>query len=348
MKGLRKRDNVWHIDISVKNGSRFRKSLRTGDKPLAERIYHSIKLAIAEGRWFDTTPAHDRHTVDELFDRYLAEVSINKTDASQCRDRQIVARMRPEFGQLFLPYKEGKEADEITSAHFAHYKDKRRRDGAANATINKELSVPRSAFTVAVCEWKWCSINPLATVKPLPVKATILRWLTLDEEDLLLADIPLRVHRTLCVLLDTGMRLSELLRLRCADIDLFRKETTVRMSKNEKPRVIPMTTRVHRLFVEMGVGTRKGRADLVFTTAKGTALSPRNVKRDVRNAVKKARIEHISIHGMRHTFGSRLAQADVHILKIQQLMGHKDIRSTQRYAHLSTKSLSVQALERAS
>jgi integrase len=64
--------------------------------------------------------------------------------------------------------------------------------------------------------------------------------------------------------------------------------------------------------------------------------------------MERAKIEDFRFHDLRHTFATRLAQAGVDIYKIAKLLGHKDIRMTQRYAHHYPESLrdGVEVLDR--
>ena len=79
--------------------------------------------------------------------------------------------------------------------------------------------------------------------------------------------------------------------------------------------------------------------DLMFTSPMGKQLNPHNLRRAFRKAVKEAGIEDLRPHDLRHTYGTRLAQSGVDLYTISKLLGHNDIRATQRYAHHCTASL---------
>ena len=78
---------------------------------------------------------------------------------------------------------------------------------------------------------------------------------------------------------------------------------------------------------------------IVFGTSCGTKILPSNLRRAFYNALKKAGIEDFKFHDLRHTFATRLAQKGVDLYKIAKLLGHEDIRMTQRYAHRCPDSL---------
>ena len=80
---------------------------------------------------------------------------------------------------------------------------------------------------------------------------------------------------------------------------------------------------------------------IVFVSNAGTKIDASNLRRDYNKTLEKAEIEDFKFHDLRHTFATRLAQKGVDLYKISKLLGHKDIRMTQRYAHHCPESLRV-------
>ena len=78
-----------------------------------------------------------------------------------------------------------------------------------------------------------------------------------------------------------------------------------------------------------------------------TKIDGDNLRRAFKKALQKAGIEDFHFHDLRHTFATRLAQNGVDIYTISKLLGHKDIRMTERYSHRSPESLrdGIQVLE---
>ena len=85
----------------------------------------------------------------------------------------------------------------------------------------------------------------------------------------------------------------------------------------------------------------------MFTSSIGTKIDSDNLGRAFNGVLEKAEIQDFHFHDLRHTFATRLAQRGIDIYKISKLLGHKDIRMTQRYAHHCPESLrdGVQVLE---
>lgn len=147
------------------------------------------------------------------------------------------------------------------------------------------------------------------------------------------------------VALNTGMRKGEIFNLRKQDIDLDRKMIHISDSKNNESRDVPINDTIHRTleaFVD-GEGDPK---NYIFVNPK-TKKPYDNVKKSFKTALKKVGIEDFTFHDLRHTFASHLVMNGVDLMTIKELLGHKDIKMTMRYAHLSPdhKRLAVQKLE---
>ena len=83
-------------------------------------------------------------------------------------------------------------------------------------------------------------------------------------------------------------------------------------------------------------------ADYVFTNEKGDG--PRNhATSGIKNALKRANIDHFTIHDFRHTCASRLVQNGLSLYEVASILGHADVQTTQRYAHLESTDVSKRA-----
>lgn len=326
--GLYKRGKVWWMRFTYE-GRQIRRSAETTDRRLAEAILGKVQVKVVEGRFFEVLDEKDR-TFGEMMQRYLQERSILKAPTSQLRDEQNLQHLLPVFGDLLLA--------EVTPKLFADYKAKRRAEGASPATINKELGLVRHAFNVAIREWEWCRDNPMQRVAMEKVSNARDRWLTVEEEDRLLAAAPAWLREVIVFALHTGMRRGEILSLQWQDVDLARSVLVVMKSKNRERRTIPLNARVFELLVKKQ--PRSGQhGRLAFTTSCGTKIGERNLMRAYYGALEKAGIENFTFHDLRHTFATRLVQRGIDLYKVQRLLGHKTAAMTQRYAHHSSESL---------
>lgn len=148
-------------------------------------------------------------------------------------------------------------------------------------------------------------------------------------------------HRDRCILLlglYCGLRVSEISRLRVADLDLNPDEPTlfVNQGKGGKDRYVPVPARILgdlRSLVE----NRRG---WVFPSPRtpGRPLAVRTIFDVVRGAAREAGIERrTSPHVLRHTYATRLLDADADLLTIKDLLGHASVATTQIYAHVSQR-----------
>ena len=211
--GLFKRKQVWWMCFTYQ-GRQIRKSTGTRQKKLAEKILGKIQTRISEGRFFDVLQERER-TVGDLMNRYLTECSIKKVPQNQARDRQILNHLLPHFGA-------NTALIDVKPRMINAYKAKRRQEGAAPATINKEIGVLSSAFNMAIREWEWCRDNPVQRVRMESVNNQIERWLTVQEEAKLLAASPRWLQDIITFALHSGMRRSEILNLKWQGIDFLR------------------------------------------------------------------------------------------------------------------------------
>ncbi len=338
--GLYKRKKVWWMSF-VYRGRQIRQSSGTWNRKLAQSILSKLRVQIVEGEFFDRHEEADR-TVTEMMERYLAEHSVTKVAKSQKRDRQIIGlHLLPCMGEMTLA--------DVTPKVVTAYKARRREEGSSADNTNKELGILRNAFNLARREWEWCRENPVQSVRMEKVKTRIDRWLTHEEEKRLLAAGSDWLGEVVVFALNTGMRQGEIIAVCWEDVDLARGVVVVPRSKNNEPRTIPLNSQVYSVLAVKDAkdGSKTG---LVFRTSRGTVMKPRNLSRAFDRAVLRAGIKNFRFHDMRHTFATRMVQADVDLYKVQRLLGHKTMAMTQRYAHHCPESLrsGVKALDVAS
>src|SRR5262249_1381462 len=145
----------------------------------------------------------------------------------------------------------------------------------------------------------------------------------------------------------TGFRRQELAKLRPEDVNLER--ATVRVvetsSKNGEGRTLPMGPRLKALLQDT-LCNHSG-APTVFLTDQGKPWMAIGITQTFRSTAKRAGLGVMGPHIMRHTFASRLVMAGVDLRTVQELLGHKNILMTMRYAHLSPdhKRMAMETLE---
>lgn len=315
------------------NGKQYQRSTETSDRKLAEAILGKIKAQIIEEKYFDLDKARE-YSFENLMEKYFTEhAPVYKEKSSIQRDMDSYAHLKQIFSGLTL--------NKITSSVVIDYRNKRLSEGAAHSTVLNELGLLRNAFNVAIRHWKWCRENPVSQVK-LGLKARhVDRWLTFEEEEKLLqaskGHLTDQLSDIIVFALNTGMRKSEILSLKIQDIDFSRRICTVMKSKNKEKRGIPLNSSA------MEVITKQSKvipiSGYIFSTGNGTKITSRNLSRAFTKAVIKSGIKNFRFHDLRHSFATRLAQNGIDLYKVSKLLGHKDITTSQRYAHHCPESL---------
>jgi integrase len=229
------------------------------------------------------------------------------------------------------------------------------REEWADATYNRHRALASAAFSRAIRDQlksdnreRTVTTNPVRETKHLTENNARTRYLSDEEEDRLLNLIrsthPDREYEVI-VALHSGMRRSEqYVTPECADgglkweyIDFQTRIITLPRTKHGERRHIPMNDTLYNVLATL---KRSAGSRYVFPVYPPDEWFP--------EACDKARIRDFTWHCLRHTFASRLVMKGVSLRKVQELMGHKSILMTMRYAHLAPEGLAeaVQVLVR--
>ena len=227
-------------------------------------------------------------------------------------------------------YFAGKDADGR-----AIYKAKRR--PLAPATLNRYAASLAAVITWAIKRRIAPKgyVHPCRSVERRPENNEKTRFLTDDECRRLLeacrASSWPRLYLIVLMALTTGARKGELTGLTWGDVDLERAEAYVGRTKNGEPRVLPLTPVV----LEELHKFKAGAPTLVFR-------SPRSAERvfvfepRFAEALAVARIKGVTFHTLRHSAASMLARNGATLVEIGDLLGHRQLKMSLRYSHLST------------
>jgi integrase len=316
-----KKGRHWYIDYYVK-GVRKRKKIGPS-KHVAELALKDVELKLARGEYLGIY-AEKKLTFRQFTPEYLAYSQANKAPGSYRRDQGIIdTRLMPFFGEQYL--------SEITLARTEQYKAQRL-TLVDPATVNKELNCLKALLNKAVA-WKHLKTHPLAGMRLLKEPPGRLRYLTPEEKDRLLDACaePPYLQPIVELAIHTGMRRGNIVKLRWPDIDLKRRMILLSKTKNNERHAIPMNETVaavlHATPHHLG-------SDLLFPGVNGNMVTMA-----FQRACRRAGLTDLRFHDLRHTFGSHLAMEGFNLRTIQQLLGHKDLRMTMRYAHLSAEHL---------
>jgi len=200
-------------------------------------------------------------------------------------------------------------------------------------TVNRELNCIRYMFNLAK-RWKaFFGDNPVSISLSLRVDDKLERILSYDEEEKLLANCNEYLRDIVTIALNTGMRRGEILNLRWEWLDL--KNCIVALpqthTKSQKTRKIPINSKLKSLLLKLSM--RKRNQEYVFPSVSSESGHMEEVKRSFITACKKAGIEGLRFHDLRHTAATRMIENGANIVAVSRILGHSDIKITMRYAH---------------
>jgi site-specific recombinase XerD len=145
------------------------------------------------------------------------------------------------------------------------------------------------------------------------------------------------------LLAHTGLRLSELIDLKRSDVDLVGGRLRVEDAKGRHDRVVYISATCVQAVTRYLAGQPAAPANAPLVChPTGQPVSYRWVQHEVYRWAEEAGVNGVSCHRLRHTFATRLVNLDVPVTTIQRLLGHHDLRTTQRYAHVMDKTAQQQ------
>jgi integrase len=273
---------------------------------------------------FISRAAAESTTLSELIDRYVDEVTPLKKGVvpESCRLR---AFQRHPLASRFVATLRGSD--------FARYRDKRLQK-VSPSTVRRDLSCLSHVFEVARKEWDVYCANPLRDIKmPGENKARDRRLNPGEEPRLLDACRKARNPFLLPVVhlaIETAMRRSEILGLRWEHVDLHRRTAQLTDTKSGTPRTVPLSTSAMVALQKLPRSIN----GQVFPGLTGEA-----VKLSFGRATRRANIQNLRFHDLRHEATTRLFEKGFNVMEVASITGHKDLRMLRRYTHLSAEDL---------
>ncbi len=314
--GVFKRGENWYISFFFK-GERIKESIGPSRK-IAEAVMAKRKAEIAENRYLDKRKELPPIKFHDFGVQFLEWAKVNHKPGSRKRELTNMRTLEKGFGD--------KNIHEITTWSIEQYKVKRKTEVKASS-VNRELAMLKSMLNKAV-EWGKLKEAP-KRIKLLKGVQNRLRFLMPDEVQRLISNCSDHLRPIVITAIHTGMRKGEFLNLRWSQVNLEKGIITLSDTKNDEKRYVPLDKTVRATLSEI---RRKG--EFVFRGRKeGKPLAW--IEMSFHNALKKSGIEDFKIHDMRHTFASNLVMAGVDLMTVKELLGHKSIEMTMRYAHLA-------------
>jgi len=240
------------------------------------------------------------------------------------RDKASFKNLLPEFQNRLI--------DTITRKDIKSYITKRKLK-VSGATINREVACLRHMFNVAI-EKGYVENNPAKRIEKQKEAPLRHKYIFSEDEIMRLIEAAsMHLRPILLLAFGTGLRKGDLLGLRWKDIDFDHGIITVYMQKTESYVEIPMIPMIRRLLENMKI---ESNSEYVLTY-KNKQIG--DIKRTFQTALKESGLKEkgYRFHDTRRTFASMLYNQGNHLFKIQQLLGHKSVLTTERYLGVKFK-----------
>ncbi|MFI8616214.1 tyrosine-type recombinase/integrase [Acidovorax sp. NPDC077693] len=290
------------------------------------------KVVLGEDPYYDKKTVREVPTLSQFItDKYLPHMRVHRRNF-QSTISFLNLHIVPRFGHLHL--------DSITSAMVEQAHGEMRSKGYAAATSNKLPILLKIIFNLAgKLKVHGASKNPANGIALFQLNNAKERYLTSEETARLHEALDRSDNKQLkyivALMLMFGCRKRELLDAKWDDFDLERKFWRISTSKTGKARTIPISYKAWEILQQLP------RWDgCVYVVPNPKTLKPfANLFCCWNTARKRAGLSDVRMHDLRHSFASNLVNAGQSMSVIGKLLGHSQLKTTQRYAHLSDATL---------
>ena len=306
-------------DISLANARKTAKELKA-------------KIALGSNPQEEARAAKAVLTLKEFLEEKYTPYAQARKRSFKYDESMIKLRIVPTLGHFRL--------NELSRHQIQTFHTDLRNESLAPATCDHHLKLLRSALNLAV-QWEMLEKNPVAKVPLFREDNKLERYLTDEELNRLLG--VLRTHKAQMVcnamlfLLATGARLNEALQTRWEHIDKANRTWRIpaKNSKSKRVRSVPLNDAALEVLANLGT---EGKNEYLFINTKTN--TPLTVVNTVWGRIRiAAGLPKLRIHDLRHQHASMLVNSGRSLYEVQQILGHSDPSVTQRYAHLSTRTL---------
>jgi site-specific recombinase XerD len=311
---------IWWICYFDGDGRKRRE--KVGRKSDAIDLYRKRKMEALQGKKLPEKLRAPKVSFAELAKDALEYSEAHKL--SYADDKVRMAKLKDWIGQ--------RPADSLSSQEIEHWLVTKAA-GLKPATLNRYRALLSLTYRLGMQNGKVLT-NPARLVRQRKEENGRVRFLSQEEEHSLRTVIQngyLNHENELDLALNTGLRRGEQYGLTWECVNLELRQLTVARSKNGETRHVPLNDAAINALRSLQA-SRNGNP-YVFLASDGTRLYSSRFWFDA--AVADAKLSDFTWHCLRHTFASRLVMKGVDLRTVQELMGHKTIQMTVRYAHLA-------------
>jgi integrase len=339
-KGVFKRGNIYWICYKNLDGRIIRESSGSENYNDAIDKLDIRRREIKEGSEPEVKKIPN-HTFNELAEEYLKWA---ERQGSYDRKKRLISQLTKEFGHLPLRRFNTLLIEQFQTERLKkgnkQAKENNPPEGNKPATVNRLLATLKHMFTKAV-DWNMVeegTLKRIRKVKLLQENNRRLRYLSKEEIQSLLGQCDSHLRPIVVMALNTGCRKSEILNLQWVQVDLKHGFILLDHTKNGERKEIPINGTLKESLETLFQGTkeRPRRLDVPWIYYDPRTGKPyQDIKRAFKTACFKTGIRDFHFHDLRHCFASHLVMSGVDLTTVRELLGHKTLTMTLRYAHLA-------------
>lgn len=320
---LFKRKSIWHVDVVSPSGERVRQSTGTTNKALAQEFHDKLKHELWRIAKLGDRP---RRTWNEAVVRWLKEQSHKATiGTDKIHLRWLDAHLS------------GKHLDTINRAMIDRITDAKLAEGVSNASVNRVLEVLRAILRKCVNEWEWLDRAPQVRMLKEPTRR--IRFLTREEAQRLLAELPEHLADMAAFSLATGLRRSNVTGLQWSQVDVVKRLAWIHPDQAKARKAIPVPLNAEAVLL---IRKLIGKHPTHVFSYHGHPILQVSTKAWYK-ALERAGIEDFRWHDLRHTWASWHVQGGTPLFALQELGGWESPEMVRRYAHLAADHLAPYA-----
>lgn len=320
---LRKRGGTWWIDVIAPNGERVRRTSGTASKALAQEFHDRVKSELWRIAKLGEKP---RRTWNEAAVKWLKEQSHKATVKE---DRAKLRWLDQHLG--------GKELDAINRALIDKITDAKLAGGCSNATANRVLALVRSILRKCVRDWEW--LDKVPAVRMLRESKRRIRYLTRQEAQRLLAELPEHLADMAAFSLSTGLRAANVTGLMWSQVDLERRLAWIHPDQAKARKAIPVPLNADAVAL---ITKQLGKHATHVFSYQGSRIKQVST-RAWYSALGRSGIGDFRWHDLRHTWASWHVQGGTPLFVLQEMGGWASAEMVRRYAHLAADHLAPYA-----
>ena len=352
-KGLYKRGNVWWLRYVGLDGRIIRESSKSTKLDPAQDLLIDRRKDVKDGVQPEVRRI-DNHTFNELAGQYSKWAERQRSFKSK---KYFIDQLSETFGHIPLRRFNSMLLEQFQTERLQRGTKRKivkkglggKRvveevdaipSGNKPATVNRLIATLKHMFTKAV-EWEMVEEGTLKRIRKakfLEENNRRLRYLSKEECHSLINACDAHLRPIVVAAINTGMRKSEILNLTWERVDLKHGFILLDHTKNGERREIPINGTLKDTLTELFHGTkdRPRRIDVPYVFYDpATCKAYKDIKRSFHSACKRAKITNFHFHDTRHTFASHLVMVGVDLTTVKELLGHKHLTMTLRYAHLA-------------